>query len=97
MGYGASDNSLNAFKAKVDEAVASNGWLIFMLHPQMAEHDAALTDTIDSLIEYIKSIGVDILTLSDGYAIHGNALEAGDYNGNDRGIAIGFDGQKANL
>ena len=38
-----------------------------------------------------------MMTLNDGYNIHGNALECGDYTGGSTGIAIGFDGNKANI
>ena len=99
IGYGgtAETNTLANLKAKVDEAVANNSWLIFMLHPQMSAHTDELTQTIDDLITYIKSIGVDILTLNDGYDIFGNALECGDFTGGDTGFAIGFDGARKNI
>ena len=99
LGYGGSDstNTLENLKAQVDACVASNGWLIFMLHPHTPEHTTALTETIASLIEYIQSIGVEIMTLNDGYNVHGNAIECGDYTGASTGIAIGFDGNKANI
>ena len=99
LGYGGSDetNTLANLKAKVDEAVANNSWLIFMLHPQMSAHTDELTQKIDDLITYIKSIGVDILTLNDGYNIFGNVLECGDFTGGDTGFAIGFDGTRKNI
>lgn len=97
IGYGASDNSLERLKSKVDEAVENNAWLIFMLHPHMVEHTEELNQTIDDLIAYIKSICVDIVTLNDGYCVFGNALECGDYIGGDTGIAIGYDGARANI
>ena len=99
LGYGGTEqtNTLANLKAKVDEAVTNNSWLIFMLHPQMSAHTYELTQTIDDLITYIKSIGVDILTLNDGYNIFGNALECGDFTGGDTGFAIGFDGARKNI
>lgn len=98
MGYGNGDNNtLDFFKGKVDEAVTADGWLIFMLHPHMAQHTDALTQIVDDLIAYIKSIGVEIMTLNDGYNVFGNALECGDYIGGTDGLAISFDGQIANI
>lgn len=98
MGYGNGDNNtLNFFKSKVDATVAANGWLIFMLHPHMEQHTETLTQIIDDLITYIKSIDVEIMTLNDGYSIFGNALECGDYIGSTDGIAISFDGHTANI
>lgn len=99
IGYGGTDetNTLENLKAKVDEAVANNSWLIFMLHPQMAAHTDAITQMIDDLITYIKSINVDILTLNEGYNIFGNALECGDFTGGETGFAIGFDGARKNI
>lgn len=99
MGYGgdSSTNTLANFKSKVDMAVSNNGWLVFMLHPRAEEHTQELNEIIDELITYIKSLNVDILTADDGYDIFGNALECGDYTGGSNGIAIGFDGSKANI
>jgi peptidoglycan/xylan/chitin deacetylase (PgdA/CDA1 family) len=98
FGYGnGGNNTFEFFKQKVNECVSMNGWLIFMLHPNMPEHTDALNEVLDQLIAYIKSINVDILTLNDGYDIFGNALECGDYIGEDGGVAISFDGKKVNL
>ena len=99
LGYGGTSetNTLENLKAKVDEAVVNNSWLIFMLHPHMAEHTDAITQMIDDLITYIKSINVDILTLNEGYNIFGNALECSDFTGGETGFAIGFDGARKNI
>ena len=99
IGYGGNEktNNLEYLKRKVDEAATNPSWLIFMLHPHMKEHTDEVTQIIEDLILYIKSLNIDILTLNEGYDIWGNALECGDYIGGEDGIAISFDGQTANL
>lgn len=69
-------NTLAYYKACVDYAVENDGWLVFMTHvdAQSATDDQILGD----LIDYIKSINVDILTGRDAYKIHGNRYFAGD-------------------
>ena len=69
-------NTLAYYKACVDYAIETNGWLTFMTHiqAQPTSDDQVLGD----LIDYIKSKGVDILNPSDAYKIHGNRYFAGD-------------------
>ena len=93
-----SDNeTLALHKAKVDEAISCNGWLIYMLHPANSEHTAEKTEMLAQLIEYIQSKGVAIKTLSDAYEDFANVIEVGDYIGGTQGIAISADGQKKNI
>lgn len=90
-------NTLADYKAKVDEAVAKNGWLVFMIHPASSEHDATQQSYLEQVIQYIQSLNVDVLTLDEGYKIFGNTMESGDYLGTTSGIAVSKDGQYANL
>jgi peptidoglycan/xylan/chitin deacetylase (PgdA/CDA1 family) len=92
-----SQGTYEEYKAQVDLAVANNGWLIFMLHPNNAQHDATQQLHIEQIIQYIQGLNVDIMTLDDGYNIFGNVLEAGDYIGGSEGIAISKTGVCKNL
>jgi len=84
--------SLAYLKGMVDECVANNGWLIFVTH---AFYMTSAQETmLGELIEYIQSLNVDTVTMSDAFEIFGNAYEAGDYLGywNTDGVAISKDG-----
>lgn len=89
--------TLEQYKALIDDAVAQNGWLVFVLHPNNPEHTEVQQDKIHSIIQYIQSLNVEIMTVSDGYEVFGNALEIGDYIGGTEGIAISKTGEKKNI
>lgn len=86
-----SHNTLEFYKEKVDEAITNNAWLIFGLHSYADEFDSTQQQYLKDTIEYIQSKGIEIVTISKGYEVFGNAVEVGDlryYNG----INIAFDG-----
>ena len=85
------------YKIAVDRAIANNGWLIFMLHPSMSEHDETQQQHFIQTIKYCIEQGVDIVTLQQGYDIFGNAMECGDFLGStskhpEQGFAISKNG-----
>ncbi len=92
-----SNDVIETHKARVDEAIANNGWLIFMLHPANSAHTDEKTAMLCELIEYIQSKGVEIKTLRDGYEDFKNAIEIGDYIGGDEGCAISATGERKNI
>lgn len=88
----------NDYKAAVDSAVAHNGWLIFMLHPNNPAHDKVQQEYFVQTIKYCIEKGVEIVTLQQGYDIFGNAVEYGDFLGStslkpDQGFAISKEGK----
>lgn len=74
-------NSLEYYKSRVDEAVAKNGWIVFMVHPGSQEHDATQQLYLEQTIQYIQSLNVSIMTLDNALNICGNAFESSDFNG----------------
>jgi len=90
-------NTAVEYKAKVDLAIAQNGWLIFFLHPANAQHTEIQQGYIEETIQYIISNNVEVMTIKDGYKIFGNTLEAGDYIGGSTGVAISNNGVCKNL
>lgn len=89
--------TLDYFKGIADEVVANNGWAILMSHSQNATMDDDMLDTIEQLIDYAKSIGIDFVTAKEGLKSIGNALECGrdrdagivDADGNFNGTGVG--------
>ena len=85
-------NDLAFYKSQVDIAVANNGWLIFMMHSESADHDATQQQALSDTIDYIKSLSIPILTLKDAYDIRGNSLELG-HMGLEKHFIIGPDNE----
>ena len=68
--------TLDDLKARVDDTVSKNGWLILMTHVDDTAHTNQDTQDISDLIDYIQGLGtIDIVTLSEGFEIFGNAIE----------------------
>ena len=68
-------DTLDNIKARVDECYAQNGWLIFMTHVDDAAHTDEDNQMLRDLIDYINAKGIDIVTISEGFEIFGNAVE----------------------
>ena len=109
IGYpmGAEWNTLENLKTFVDDAIANNGWCIFMTHAGMtSSHTEAITELMDQLIDYIvNDCKIEVLTLNEGFNIFGNALETGDFLGENAragddkttGIAVSQNGLLGNV
>ncbi|AZU61064.1 polysaccharide deacetylase family protein [Neobacillus mesonae] len=67
-----SASTLAHYKSVVDKAVSESSWVIFMTHikVQTLEHDQILSD----LIDYIKSLNVEIVTFDKGLDTFGDKL-----------------------
>jgi peptidoglycan/xylan/chitin deacetylase (PgdA/CDA1 family) len=79
---------LSHYTAIVDNAIQENSWVIFMLHCGQSVHDAKNQQILDDLIAYIKTTSAEIVTVSDGMDIAGNAFEF-----NDQSLYISKTGQ----
>lgn len=62
-------DTLEYYKAKVDEAITKSAWLIFMTHCGATGHDTTQQGYLEDTIEYIKTKGVSIVTLQRGYEL----------------------------
>jgi len=79
--YPYNTNTLEYYKWRVDEAVANNMYLVLMMHPGYADHDATQQQHVIDLLAYIKSLNVLTLTLNDALDKIGNLVDVGDYTG----------------
>lgn len=80
LGFGSfwDDNEVhdfNYYKAKIDEAVSKKTWLIFMTHVWHEDHTQEQIDLLEQIIDYIKTVDMDIINLRDGYRRFGNLIE----------------------
>lgn len=71
----APNNTLDYYKSKVDEAIANNQWLVWMLHCGMVEFDTTQQQHLRDLVLYIKSKNVDITTIQGGLDKVGNIVD----------------------
>lgn len=68
------DTLLATYKTYVDNAETDEKWLIFRMHNTNSD-DAT---TISSLIDYIQTKGIPIVTINQGLNQMGNYIDAGD-------------------
>ena len=68
--------ALKEAKARVDDVAQNGGWLIFMTHAWYETFNAA---DLGSLIEYIQSQGIEIVSVADALKATGNVIEVGDF------------------
>lgn len=69
------NNTYEFYKSCVDQAVESNGLCVFMMHSWDADFDATQEGYFEDIIDYIQSIDVDILNISDALLVHGTRYE----------------------
>lgn len=91
IGDKATVSTLEYYKSKIDEAYANNGWVIFCLHVYHPDNDTTQWQYLREVIEYAQSLNFKFATYSEGYEIHGNALEVGDSDSPNR-VVIDNDG-----
>ncbi len=61
-------NTLAYYKERIDEAVRTHQWLIFMVHSQGPGFDDAQLSALKATVAYAKSQNTKVTTLSGGYA-----------------------------
>jgi peptidoglycan/xylan/chitin deacetylase (PgdA/CDA1 family) len=88
IGFPSGDKTLEYYKSKVDEAVATNSWLIWMLHCGAAEHDAGQQAILEELIQYINSLDIPVVNVTEGIDIRGNVLDF-----NEQQLFLSHDGK----
>lgn len=75
---GLDTSSLAYYKYMVDRAVSENGWLIFLTHCR--EHNATQQGYLEQVIQYVKSLNIPVVTLSEGLRKRGNIVDSGRYD-----------------
>ncbi|WP_305928081.1 polysaccharide deacetylase family protein [Bacillus mycoides] len=68
--------SLEYYKYWVDQCLAKKCWLVFTTH--VAAQSVAQDSVLAQLIDYIDSLGIKIVTPSEGFRICANKLNVGD-------------------
>jgi peptidoglycan/xylan/chitin deacetylase (PgdA/CDA1 family) len=73
--------TLTYYKAKLDEAIAKKGLIVYMTHCWHADHTETQQQHLRDLIDYAKAQGVKIVTLEEAFQAVGNASEYFTKNG----------------
>lgn len=68
-------DTLTYFKNILDNALRMNGWVILMTHVWNDLHDVSMTEMLREVIIYAKSLGIEIVTMQQGFEQKGNILE----------------------
>lgn len=82
-------------KPIIDAAVANNGWLILGSHSgDTVNFNGTYLATV---IDYIQSLSVPILTFGEAEKLKGNALSIGEFTDADVKLYVGKDGAKSGI
>lgn len=73
------------YKAKIDEAIANNGWIIFKSHSQYTEFDENQLQLIRQIIDYARQNNMLEVSLEEGLDLFGNLVDVGDYTARAQG------------
>ncbi|OHR07995.1 hypothetical protein HMPREF2721_09890 [Staphylococcus sp. HMSC078A12] len=73
------------YKAKIDEAITNNGWLIFKSHSQYTTFDDNQIAIIKQIIDYARQNGMVEVNLEEGLELFGNLIDVGDYTAKAQG------------
>ena len=79
-------DSLEQWKYWVDQAVATNGWLVFISHSNNVVVNYDRMADLSALIDYIQSLNVDIMTIDEALDIFENQVDADKFK-------VGADGK----
>lgn len=82
MYHGTAMRPLSYFTDLVDQAIAENGWIIFMSHSQFDSFDG---DIIRGLIDYINARDTEWVSVNEGLDKIGNIIDYGDFESRDVG------------
>ena len=84
--FGGMDNlpgqdTLEFYLSQVDEAIAGNGWLVFVIHSAYPSFDAVQQGYLEKTIEYAQLKGVPFKHVADAYPVFKNVQETIEYTG----------------
>lgn len=82
------EDAVELCKQKIDEAIANNGWVIFGMHCHYANWRA---EDLRTIVNYAKSKGIEIVSLTEGLNRMGNVLDIGDTYMTSTPNTIGID------
>lgn len=84
---------VNKMKSDVDKIKADgHGWIVFYSHSNAFNTDIEAKNRYFEMMEYVKSSGVDVVTVGDAMKVYGNTLDIGDEVYSDNFFKLGGDG-----
>lgn len=82
--------AIDSYKSLIDEALSTNGWLIFGMHSGI--NGEFSSERLDEIITYIKEKGIEILTFSEANKIKQNICSIGTFGEKGKSLYIGRTG-----
>lgn len=71
------DSDMAVLKAAIDQAHATNGWIIFTTHAGLSNYwDSTMPAKLVEIVQYARSAGCKLLKPSDAFQVYGNILES---------------------
>lgn len=86
---GHSTSSLPYYKERVDYAIENNEWLVFVIHTHTTNFVAEQQQHLRDIIDYIRTLGVDIVSPREGFSRLGNIMQAGNLKIDSSGSLTG--------
>lgn len=71
------DSPMAQLKAAIDQAHATNGWIVFTTHAGLGGYwDSSMPAKVAELAQYARNAGCKLLKPSDAFQIYGNIVES---------------------
>lgn len=78
------NNTWEDYKKVLDEAIATNGWVVFKSHSQYTSFDSNQIELIKKIIDYARTNGIVNVDLEEGLQYFGNIIDLGDYTAREQ-------------
>lgn len=84
---------MNKMKERVDKILADGkGWLVFYSHTNIFKQNTTVRDRYFEMMDYVKSKGIECVTVHEAMKVYGNTLDIGDKKYSDDWLKVGSDG-----
>ncbi|QKW67561.1 polysaccharide deacetylase family protein [Staphylococcus hominis] len=84
---------MTKMKERVDKILEDGkGWLVFYSHTNIFKQNTEVRDRYFEMMEYVKSKGIECVTVHDAMKVYGNTLDIGDVKYSENYLKVGSDG-----
>lgn len=84
---------MNKMKERVDTILEEGkGWLVFYSHTNIFKQNTTVRDRYFEMMDYVKSKGIECVTVHEAMKVYGNTLDIGDKKYSDDWLKVGSDG-----
>ncbi|OFP08268.1 MULTISPECIES: polysaccharide deacetylase family protein [Staphylococcus] len=84
---------MSIMKKRVDTILEEGkGWLVFYSHTNIFKQNTMVRDRYFEMMDYVKSKGIECVTVHDAMKVYGNTLDIGDEKYSENYLKVGSDG-----